>query len=186
MSRNKATFTSLSGVIGGWALSANTLYKGTYGITSGYTPNPGDLTLRADSSGGSIHAYNFYINPDGSIGIREALITSEEDDVGTYRGMIKLNKNHFYVDTSGGYHGFMMINYYGGSPSSPYYNRYFRVYDGYQNLMIDLAPTGNGGVTLAQLNLYPKFINMPNLPTSGSGLPSGALYASGGYVRIVS
>jgi len=55
------TISATGGDIGGWDISANSIYKGTETLGNGYSPN--GITISAD---GSIHAEKFYINVDGT------------------------------------------------------------------------------------------------------------------------
>jgi len=54
------------GVAGGWLLADDAIYTGTKHITDGFSLD--GITLASD---GSIHAENFYINVDGTVGIKD-------------------------------------------------------------------------------------------------------------------
>lgn len=65
--QDNGEFWSTKGHIGGWTIDNNSMYSGTKVAGNGFSAAPGDLTINSD---GSIHAYKFYINTDGTVSFK--------------------------------------------------------------------------------------------------------------------
>lgn len=80
-------FGKNAAMIAGWNIDVDAIYTGTKD-TSGYSGAAGSITIGAD---GSFHAYRFYINADGAIGLRSATsdkrieINSTDNNLKFYR-----------------------------------------------------------------------------------------------------
>lgn len=79
--QNDGTFYAIVGNIGGWTVDSDSLHSGTKVPGNGYAVNAGDMTIKSD---GSLHSKNFYINADGTIGIKG--IASFESAPSVYGG----------------------------------------------------------------------------------------------------
>jgi hypothetical protein len=100
---NAGVLKATSGEIAGWTLATDSQYTGTKSLADGYNNEPGGgITLGAD---GSIHAPNFYMNTDGTIGMREASIESSEQSVDGGTAKVKIEGSeisHVYTIEGGG------------------------------------------------------------------------------------
>jgi hypothetical protein len=104
----KGAIVALSGEIGGWVIDSDSIYTGVKSLADGYNnESGGGITLGAD---GSIHTPNFYMNTDGTIGMREASIESSEQSVTGGTAKVKIEGSEIsHVYTTGG----------GGGASTP-------------------------------------------------------------------
>jgi len=117
----KGIINATSGTIGGWTIDSDSIYHGTEHTTDGYSTD--GITLHDD---GSIHAENFYINADGTPGMKG--LDSLGTGGGAGRVSIKYNaiwgNDNIASDTSG-----VGINYYSYDEGTAYL-RYMNVYNG--------------------------------------------------------
>jgi len=70
--RHNGQMKASAGSIAGWTISTDALYTGTKKTNDGYSSS--GITIAAN---GSIHAPNFYLNQDGSAGLRGTVKTNE-------------------------------------------------------------------------------------------------------------
>lgn len=65
--QDDGTLYATQGYVGGWHIDSDSLHTGTKVTGNGFSAAPGEMTIKSD---GSIHAYNIYINADGTVSFK--------------------------------------------------------------------------------------------------------------------
>ena len=68
------SLTATSGTIGGWTINSTSMFTGTEDH-SGYTANAGDITFYSNGTDASIHAFNWYIDTNGTFTTRSGVMS---------------------------------------------------------------------------------------------------------------
>ena len=155
-------------IIAGWNIDYDAIYTGFKSIEDGYNEDSeGGITLAAD---GGLHAPNFYINADGSIGVRNITIETPQVDTGGGVFMsVKIDDNGIYEPTIDEDYGYIDINAVGYQGGITKY-RDLRIFDGKGDLMarfdgssdsltLDCSLVTNNAVVIGSgVNLIPRVI----------------------------
>jgi hypothetical protein len=119
-----------SGTIGGWGLDTDAIYTGDKSTVDGYNEESGGgITLAAD---GSIHAPNFYLDADGTVGINNATVQSGANGSGW---SVRINESGISEPNTASDGSGINVNMHGYNGSTTYY-RDFLLYDGKTGLMM--------------------------------------------------
>ncbi|MBN2611394.1 MAG: hypothetical protein JXB00_07555 [Bacteroidales bacterium] len=187
-----------SGAIGGWNLSPEAIFSGTKSTANGFSVS--GITLASD---GSMHSPRFYVNADGSVGIRSNT-TGKRIELNSADNNIKFynSSNQLVAVMDDGIEGSNAGVYFGyNSPNGGYqslltnyalaliHNQYTKIRLFYDDT-IDKAyvATESGRSALYLHGTADGYVEVVfhGLPRSSSGLQPGQVYLDGsGYLRAL-
>lgn len=187
-----------SGAIGGWELAGDAIFSGTKSTASGFSVS--GITMASD---GSVHAPRFYINADGTVGIRSNT-TGKRIELNSADNNIKLynSSNQLVAVLDDGIEGTDAGVYFGRNEStgglqslltnkklSLLYNQTAKIklyYDNSLDKSYIITEAGRSALGLYGTAEGRVEVILHGLPRSSSGLAPGQVYLDGsGYLRAL-
>lgn len=151
-----------SGAVGGWTLDNNAIFSGTKSLSEGFSSS--GITFGSD---GSIHAPRFYLNADGTVGIRSGSATGKRVVIDSVNNRIDIysssNVNCIRIDdTLNELYPYPGILIQGTAGSMQIYDRGIEVANNTESLKMRFHIAGSWLVAV-----------LKDLPYSSGGVPSG-------------